>query len=727
MKKLLFVLTLLLLASCASQSTIHTPVDPLQDLTRQVVLAPESVQYPIYWSEYLKSPQSLNSLEAQGRYQAEMTALETGQKSCAEVNWQEVTQLNSISLLPHLSATECYESIGNDELASYHQNIFNFIARGILSTRRGDTFYSAYEVASWGDVEDLLNISGFEILDSYFEFAASRSGLYRVYNIRDPNNGKVRKIYFDNNRFLHRLLDIQYPFAGLSDALYKNILLPLADSDYSALHAVGQVQEAEGNFQQAEQTYLKAIGIGSLTANISLGNLCLEGNSTKFAVDECAQLFVAAADLGLQEGKIMLAYITTIGLGIEVDTELTSQLLASAAETLQRGEAEYAMALLLASDQYDMPRADLAAHYLQLSAKQGYAPALLEQAGTHLKDKPGQQKIFTNLISQAAKENYPPAQYYYGKYLLEVADENQSHQGMYFLQQSAEAGFPAALYLRGKIKENGLYQQPQDALSALKDIEAAALRWHLPAQLRMGLFNSRGKIVRTDHDRAYGWYALCAKVNNLDCVTNLGYASALGVGVKQDYQRAAKIYQYAASQGSTRASYNLGLLYKNGQGVGQDLQQAKTYLTQAAEAGSVDAMNALGLLYLSQDTDQLNYAEALAWFERASKHNSKYGFYNQGRMYEKGLGVAANSERALSHYRSASELGHTGASLKLAKAYSAGEITNYDLKMALHYLKLATEQSGNKTIKTTLQKCQRSQYCNQIEVAELISLLSTEE
>ncbi|WP_444920210.1 hypothetical protein ACJJID_15240 [Microbulbifer sp. CnH-101-G] len=727
MKKLLILPTLFLLASCASQTAVQTPADPLQALTEQVAQAPDSVRYATYWSEYLKSPQPLRTLEAQDRYQSEMIELESGRKTCTEINWEKITQLNSISLLPHLSAAECYESAGNSEQANYHQNIFNFIATGILSSRRGDTFYSAYEIASWADAEDLLSMSGYEILDNYFEFAASRSGLYRVYNVRDPDNSKVRKIYFDNSRFLHRLLEIQYPFAGLSDSLYKNIIQPLAESDYAARHAVGQVQEAEGEFQQAEQTYLEAIGMGSLTANISLGNLCLEGNSTMFAVDECAQLFVAAADLGLQEGKILLAYITTIGLGIEVDTELASQLLASAAVTMLKGEAEYAMALLLASNQYNMPRTELAKHYLQLSSQQGYAPALLDLAGSHMKGKPGQEEIFADLISQAAEKNYPPAQFYYGKYLLEVAGNNQIHEGIHFLQQSAGAGFPAALYLRGRIAENGLYQQKEDEQSALQDFEKAALSWHHPAQFRMGVLNSTGKLVPTNHELAYGWYALCAKINNLECVTNLGYASAMGAGVEQDYHRAIKIYQYAAQQGSARASYNLGLLYQNGQGVEKDLHQARQYLAQAAEAGSTEAMNALGMLYLNQSEDTQDYAEALAWFERASKHHSMYGLYNQGRMYEQGLGVNKDQGQALELYKIASELGHTGASLKLARAYSSDELKEYDLQKAIHFLTLASEQSGNNIVRETLLNCQKAQYCSELDIGKLVSLLSKAE
>ncbi|MFS1522841.1 tetratricopeptide repeat protein [Microbulbifer sp. 2304DJ12-6] len=726
MKKLFLILTALLLASCSAQAVKTAPEDPLMALTRQAAQSPGSVSFPTYWEAYLKSPQSLKTVTAQARYLEEMASVESGEKTCEAVNWQQITQQNTISLLPHLSATECYETLGKTELALFHQNIFTFIATGILSKHSGDTYYSAYEVASWGDAEDLLSLSGYEIVDSYFEFAESRNGLYRVYNVRTQNNNKVAKIYFDNSRFLHRLLAVEHPFAGLSDALYREILQPLADSDYAARQAVGQVYHAEGEFQKAEQAYLDAIGMGSVMANISLGKLCLAGESTRFSQSECAQLFVSASDHGLEEAKIMLAYMAYIGLGIKADPALADQLLDSAAVWMPAGQAEYEIALLLASAEFTSPREKLAQDFRQVSAAKGYPLALLALALAQLNADQKPLDEFEPLIQQAVDTHFPPAQFFYARYLLEKKGEHSVKTGLALLDKAASADFPPALNLRARIAEAGLFGRKIDTAQALRDYEGAAVRWYPPAQLHMGILNSTGRFMTTNHDIAYGWYALCAKADNLDCLTNLGYATALGTGVEQNYQRAVEIYQYAAAQGSARASYNLGQLYRLGQGVERNLEQAIDYFTQAAEGGSADAMNALGLIYLNSAPEFQSYPTALSWFERAAENNSRYGYFNQAKMYEQGLGTENDQSRALAHYRKASDLGHDIASLRLAQAYNSGEAVDKDPKMAAHFLKLAAEQGNHGKIKRALAMCQESQNCIEQDLERLFGLLSTE-
>jgi len=47
-------------------------------------------------------------------------------------------------------------------------------------------------------------------------------------------------------------------------------------------------------------------------------------------------------------------------------------------------------------------------------------------------------------------------------------------------------------------------------------------------------------------------------------------------------------------------------------------------------------MNALGLLYLN-----------IKWFEPAAENKSMYGYFNQARMYEEGLGVESSPAKAL--------------------------------------------------------------------------------
>ncbi|WP_444942965.1 tetratricopeptide repeat protein [Microbulbifer sp. ZKSA006] len=722
MKKFLFAPALCLLASCASQTALEPGNDQIRRLTEQVASAPDTVTYEDFWTAYLESQQPVNNIDARERYLTEVAAIEAGQKPCEAVDWKAVANQHILSLMPHLTAAECYESVGQLEAANYHKNLFEFIATGILSGRSGEQSYSAFEVASWADAEDLLTISGYEIIDSYLEFANSRNAIYRVYNVKEVGGNQVSKIYFDNARFLHRLLAIRYPFAGTSDQLYSDVIQVLAPTDYTARHAEGIVLHAEGQYPQAEQAYLDAIVMGSVSANISLGRLCLSGKADKFALNECAQLFVAAAELGLQEAKVYLAYMAYMGLGVEAEHTLAATLLASAERHLKEGQAEYELYSLFTSEEFTAVNETLAAQFLQASINKNYPMAIFTQAIAELEQDNYPQ--FEQLIQQASDSGFSPAQFFYASYLLE--GKNEIAKGMALLNEAAIAGHPAALYEKARIAQYGVHGLPQNIDQSIRDYKASAYRNHLPAQLKMGILNSKGVIADASADIAYAWYLLCGRAGNLECITNMGYSAEHGYGVEQSPAHAAELYQLAGAEGSANANARLAGLYERGRGVEQDLEQAIYYYTLAADSGLATAMNKLGLIYLDSDNTPNDYSKALYWFEQAALHNSKYGFFNQARMYEQGLGVAAEPDRALSLYEEASKRGHGMASLRIAEAYSRGESLDKNLDQVLHYLKLATEQSDNRQLKQMLEVCTDTRDCNITDLKQLLSELSSE-
>ncbi|WP_158514559.1 tetratricopeptide repeat protein [Microbulbifer aggregans] len=658
--------------ACATSAPQPPNDNKVRALAEQVAAAPDSVTFAQFWNAYLDSAQVLETVAAQQRYAQTMSEVESGQIACTDLDWDRLTGDNLVALMPRVAAVECLESAGRSQEAAHHQNLFNFVVSGILSQSSGEAFYNAYEIASWADAEELLNLSGYEIIDSKFEFQASRNGLYRVYNVRARDSGQFSRIYFDNSRFLHRVLNGQYPFAGLSDAYFTSIIQPLAETDFAARHAEGIVHQASGNYGEAEIAYLDAIAMGSVSANIDLGNICLESHSSKFTRSECAQLFVTASELGIEDAKVTLAYISLLGLGIEADPGLAQQLLDSAAASLPPGEPEYKLAILLSSNRFAEPRPDLAKTYLQSAVTSKHPKALYLHAMAALeairKDSNNKenQEQFIRRIKKAARAGYAPAQFVYARYLLEGEEEIEA--GLAELDKAATAGYPAALYERGTIAEWGRYSQPKSAIKAFFDYQAAGLRWHAEAQFALGHFNDKGKAVEVDRFIAYGWFSLCAEAGHLGCINNLGYANANGRGVPRDYVRAAELYRLASERGDRQAANNLGQLYERGLGVDKDLTRAIELYTTAAEGGWVESMNTLGSLHLKTSSPVHDYGKALHWFEQSAKQNSAEGLFQLGRMYEQGLGVAADTARAKALFLEASEQGHQLAKMKFTES-----------------------------------------------------------
>ncbi|BBM01743.1 tetratricopeptide repeat protein [Microbulbifer sp. GL-2] len=136
-------------------------------------------------------------------------------------------------------------------------------------------------------------------------------------------------------------------------------------------------------------------------------------------------------------------------------------------------------------------------------------------------------------------------------------------------------------------------------------------------------------------------------------------------------------------------------------------------------------MNTLSLLYLNSKWERQDYAKASNWFERAAENKSMYGYFNQDRIYEEGLRVERSQAHALALDKESSSLGHATSSLKLAKVHSVKNASSSDLEVALYYLKKAAEQSENNNIQHTLEKCQKSQTCNNMELGKLLRFLST--
>jgi len=166
---------LCIVTGCAStdkQESTKKSIDhnaKFTQLITQFKKSPESVTYDKLWHVYLKSDQIDNSGVKQDEYMQLVQKLENREIGCAEINWESVTLQNFWSIKPHISAQTCYESLGNTEQASFHASVIEFLLSGILSNGDGKSYYSAYEIATWGDASDVIEFSGYEVIDSFLE------------------------------------------------------------------------------------------------------------------------------------------------------------------------------------------------------------------------------------------------------------------------------------------------------------------------------------------------------------------------------------------------------------------------------------------------------------------------------------------------------------------------------------------------------------------------------
>lgn len=150
----------------------------------------------------------------------------------------------------------------------------------------------------------------------------------------------------------------------------------------------------------------------------------------------------------------------------------------------------------------------------------------------------------------------------------------------------------------------------------------------------------------------------------------------------------------AAAQNYTKAIYRLFLIYKNGDRVDKDVNEAVKWLKKGAELGDVVCQWLLGFNYYT-DVNSLGLPEdgklATYWLEKAVAQNHDGAMEVLADMYDEGLLVKRDKQKANELYRKAAELGNYEAAYKLATAYGFGDGVDMDKVSAFKWMKKSAE------------------------------------
>jgi len=634
-----FILSALcVLSGCAStdkkDSTIET-VDynaEFNQLITQFKKSPESVMYEKLWHVYLKSDQIDNSGVKQDDYMQLFQKLENGQLSCADINWQDITHQNFWSIKPHISAQTCYESLGNTEQAAFHASVIEFILSGILSNGDGKNYYSAYEIATWGDASDVIEFSGYEVIDSYLELKHYGQALYYIYVVNDPETGFQKEIYFENNKFLHEVMNIQYPFASLDNKLKTEVVDLYSKSGSYAKIAKAKSLINEGEYDDAVNMYLSAINDGSAIANYLLGILCHSKKQSILPQTDCVSYLFQAAEMGYMNASIALAFVYKEGLEVEQSEQISAEIMASVERRFEPGEAWFKFAsfynnILGIKDDVKYQE------YLNKAAVIGSQKAEFTSIMVDIKsvdDKDRKQvDDITNRLKVVAEKGLDTAQIIYANILIRTNKKGSDkwNEAKLWIDKSTEQGNPFANYLSGNAYQYGYFGE-KDLLKAYSAYNEAALDYYPNAQLEVGYFNDIGRVVETDKRLATWWYSLCSKAKNLHCIRNLGTFFRDGIFVEQNDEIALNYFKFASDNGHARSTTSLALMYWSGKGVEKSFKQANELFHQSCEKRDGEGCNHLGTSYLNGDGFEVDLNKAKELFIKACNEGNQTGCSN---------------------------------------------------------------------------------------------------
>ena len=183
-----------------------------------------------------------------------------------------------------------------------------------------------------------------------------------------------------------------------------------------------------------------------------------------------------------------------------------------------------------------------------------------------------------------------------------------------------------------------------------------------------------------------------AESGDAENALGLGYMYLYGQnGVETDYQKAFHFYELAAKQNNVIALNNLGSLYFNGIGTDVNYDTAAQLFKKAAELGSDDAAVNLAFIYLSSEQEKF-IEPAIDLFEQASKTGNNTAKFMLGYAYHKGVGVEYDPYEAVKLIREAADAGFDEAQYTLANIYIDGEGIAQNYNNAVKYYRKAIAQ-----------------------------------
>ncbi len=240
---------------------------------------------------------------------------------------------------------------------------------------------------------------------------------------------------------------------------------------------------------------------------------------------------------------------------------------------------------------------------------------------------------------------------------------------------SSEKGFPGAWFNLGSFYKDGFNVKP-DQQEAFKWFLKAAEQGHAIAQNYVAFYSKDGVGTKQNKIKAFEWYKKSAEQGLHAAQYGLANAYFYGEGIAKDKSEAFKWYMKSARQDFHLAQYRVGECYYNGDGVEEDKTLAFNWYKQAAEHNNLKAMIRIGECYLRGDCTQMNENEAFKWFMKAAEPENQNGDpeaqYLVGISYDKGIGVAADKQKAFEWLKKSSDQGYLKAQILTALCYENG-------------------------------------------------------
>ncbi|MCK4837556.1 MAG: sel1 repeat family protein [Desulfobulbaceae bacterium] len=456
---------------------------------------------------------------------------------------------------------------------------------------------------------------------------------------------------------------------GHVDAQYK--FVTALDGNPEASFLIGKMYQdgagVEENIPKAVKFFKQAAAKDHVEAQYLLGAMYAYGEGVKQDDDEAISLWTKAAARGHLKAKTDLEKIFNIRVAAVTgsDTVVDRGKVEAIIKSAESGDAnaQYDLAQLY-EEGIEVPQSVVKAlKWYQKAAAQGHIEARYE-------------------FSIALSEGHPEAVFLMGKMYQDGTGGVQKDilGALKRFRQAAEQGHAEAQYVLGSIYAGGEGVEP-DNVESIRWLKMAAAQNHMQAkealeratvlksaeagdakaQYKLAKFYEQGTGVPQSMTKAFTWYKNAASQSHVEAQFKTAGNYALGTGTAKSLAEAVKWYRMAAKQGHLAAQYELGFIYETGAGVKRDYGIAVKLYAEVASKGNAGAQYRLGLLKNCGKGTRKSYSEAVKWWGAASQKGNSMATFFLGYMYETGSGVKRDMGKAKKYYSQSAKKGNVFA------------------------------------------------------------------
>lgn len=221
----------------------------------------------------------------------------------------------------------------------------------------------------------------------------------------------------------------------------------------------------------------------------------------------------------------------------------------------------------------------------------------------------------------------------------------------------------------------------QDSATGLALIIAAASAGSAKAMVEVGTMYTAGlgNLLSEDYvegseaELAFSWYVKGAEAGAVDeageALSSDAFSYFLGSddgSIQEDDAVALQYFQQAAEYGNPDAINMMVAFYTYGFGVEQDADKALELGSRLAEQGNAEALfvmeeNAYAYYAGTKDGIEINFTTAFKYYAKLAEYGNERAMYNIGLLYEYGLGVSADHDKAIEWVTKALDAGYAPA------------------------------------------------------------------